>query len=278
MSLEQSELLRDELFVKSNDREDELEFLPYACVDKLLNTHPIMLNMSVSKHEVHKCMSFMLSHKFKSIDEQKSTKSEKDTKPKQTCNECKSTTAKIIVSQCDGTFLCNECGVVHGNIYGGTYDNSEIETCNKYTLEDREYIPKWMHVQNAFGDIWFELQLSYEVDHWNQFVNLGEDELKYVKTVASWMRRRASNESRIAAAFIFVYMESKIDWTAFDKTTFAYPKNLKYDKPKDVRTCDKCKASFNTLFGYRHHKCFMVKNRKQWSYSTNKATRIKMID
>lgn len=276
MSLHHSERFRDEVRTKSLEEDDNecMSFLPFASVEKLIDKHPIISIMGVTKEEVHKCMSHMLSYKL-SLKTKKGTVNEHSQQVK--ANHCTQCDKPMLIAYRDGHFTCSQCGIVSSkNVYGEHFVRTLTEEELNVGGEESE-IPKWAFAQNAYAHIWTEIQLSKDVDHWNAHMNLREDDLIYVKRVASWMKRRASNESRVAAAFLFFYLECSIDIESYNSSTFEYPE-VTYNVISSLGQCDNCEEHFYSNFSKRNHSCFVKeRSRVQWAYSKNKECRMKLI-
>ena len=122
--------------------------------------------------------------------------------------------------------------------------------------------------------VWKDIKISEMVDHWNMYVNISQDELAHVKEFSSWMKKRASNENRVAAGFIFQYMISKYELVTIDEN---FPTIL-YEQVQPISTCANCHEKFYNQYSISKHKCFNVgKKRKQWSLAKNQKTRMKII-
>ena len=134
---------------------------------------------------------------------------------------------------CAHTVVSVEKSIVFG---GQSYIDDEY-THNHATESE---FPEWMLLRDSLGDVWKDIKISELVDHWNVYIQLGEDELVRVKQFCSWMKRRASNENRVAAGFIFQYMLTKADLST---NVNSFP-TIVYEKQKPLSTCEKCNEIF----------------------------------
>jgi len=275
MSLFDSNGLRDRLFQdKSKVADSEVEFLPYYSIEHILNSHPLPDMMKVSKKEVHKCLTHMLS-KYKSRKTVKDTEKKNDIKEtnKKVCNNAKCKKPNLICAHRDGFYICNNCGSVQSKVYGENIHMAitEEELRQLENGGDQD-IPQWVRAENEYGEIWNKIVLSQHVEHWNIYVNMNKDDLEEVKEISSWMEKRASNECRVVSAFIFKFIKDKLTDITTDNLL-----NLKFEQPSAKKICEHCNQKLYSIFDIKRHICKKNVQRKQWSYVKNKNTRMKFI-
>ena len=270
MKLSDASKLRDALYSTKNDEKmDNSTFLPYSSISSLLKNYPLMHEMSVDRFEVHKCIVEMLKTYRLNNEKRKLATNQNTYESSCICVHCK---GKIVSCARDGDMVCTNCGIVEKSIvFGGQSYYDDDSTHNNATESE---IPEWMIIQNAFGDVWKDIKISEMVDHWNAYVNISEDELARVKEFSSWMKKRASNENRVVAGFIFQYMLSKHELLNIDEQ---FPTIL-YERVQPLSVCANCHEKLYNKHSISRHKCFDIgKKRKQWSLSKNRETRIKII-
>lgn len=272
MSLDATSHLRDALYKEDEEEVDELRFLPYTSVEPLLEKHPLMAYMKVSKTEVHKCLTHMLTHRLASHEARTTVKAHE---VRNTCVECK---APIMLDSRNGTWICSSCGIQQrGPVYGEQIFTA-LSQADLNRLDHGECdVPEWLLAQNAHGENWTRYQLESEVEHWNAYMHLPVDELAAVKQIAGWMKRRASNESRVAAAFLFRYMETRIDMETLNGTDF--PIVYWYHSDTGGEQCPHCKEILPSKYQTSRHVCvnnMRKKHRRQFSLVRNKACKVKL--
>tara|TARA_B100000945_G_scaffold42859_1_gene29095 strand:+ start:992 stop:1867 length:876 start_codon:yes stop_codon:yes gene_type:complete len=289
MSLNDIYRIRDQLNKNTIEQQTipakETEFIPYSSIKHILDSFPLVSKINTSKLEIHKCLTYML-HKKKILvqkeencDKSDIKQSESDDKKntRKECLHCKS--SKLLLSVSFGDIVCQDCGVVQRGVVFGESIHIPISEDELRQLEKgsdhNNCISDWVMAQNSYGNVWHELQLSKEIDHWNYYVNATLDELTEIKKVSSWMERRSSDESRIVAAFIFVLIiNPQIVYEELDGNNFP---EIHYNSTSTNYSCSKCNEIFNEIYIMRKHKCYNNKDkkRKQISCVKNKTTKIK---
>ena len=272
MSLLASNGLRDKLFKdKRHVSEPTIEFLPYYSIRHIIESHPLPELMKVSKKEVHKCLTYMFSKYTKEQTKEQTNKYEhlKNECINKTCKN----TSKTICAHRDGFYICTYCGCVQSQVYaeGLHLPISEEELKILENGGDND-IAQWALAENEYGDIWNKIVLNQHVEHWNIYAHLSKDELEEVKEISTWMEKRASNECRVASAFIFKFIK--------DHTQKINTENLlqlKYELPEVKKICAHCDEKMYSIFDIKRHACKKNIQRKQWSYVKNKKTRIKIV-
>jgi hypothetical protein len=286
MKLSDASKLRDALYLKKDDEKSDNSsiFLPYSRISSLLENFPLMHKMSVDRFEVHKCIAEMLkTYRLEAKDKQILASKEmlhmsesscmsiceKKGMRESICVHCK---GKLVLCGRDGDKVCTHCGIVDKSIVFGSQSYYDDDSTHNNATESE--IPEWMLIQNAFGDVWKDIKISEMVDHWNAYVNIREDELACVKKFSSWMKKRASNENRVVAGFIFQYMLSKHELLNIDNL---FP-TIHYEQVQPLSKCANCHEKLYNQYSLSKHKCFSVgKKRKQWSLAKNQKTRMKII-
>jgi len=279
MSLKQTSNLRDLLKIDDTvvNAKTTCEYLPIGQIEHLLSNHPIMKAIPCIETEVHKCLTYMLSEQKTQLKKHKKTQNAVNILPPK-CFHC-----KINASECktrDGDLICSSCGVSKSVSFEQTTQfmkSTEPRShCNSHTSSAN--VSKWLLTYNALGDIWNDIVLKRQIEHWNHYVNLPRDDLEDVVKIANWMEKRASNESRIAAAFLFKYMNTNYDLSRFsEKSTMEF----KYSDPACIDSCAKCGETFFKQKSRRIHYCYpdakREKSRAQWSLVKNKKRKLKMV-
>lgn len=262
-----------------SDEDEENEFMPYSSVSKLIENHPVCKAIKISNSDIHKCLAYVFS-KYKSTcnkveDERLDTKQNKISNSN-TCFVCKKYGC-IIADSRHGDYVCGECGVVQrGRICGEhvTYSNTDDQQVHEQTGQN---IPKWVFAQNAFGEMWWEITISQEVEHWNQCMHIKTDDLEYIKKIVHMMDNRASDIARIGAGFCMFYMINNYNITYLDFKNDI----VEYKTVEPLWTCSSCNENIFTLSAKLRHKCYSIEKRidkrKQWSLVKNKNTRVKVI-
>ena len=286
MSLFDSNNLRDKLFQeKIQHNETLIEFLPYYSVEHILNNHPLPQLMKLSKKEIHKCLTHMFS-KYKRAQTQKAQaqkaqsntnnekKIEHETNEDHICrNEKCKKKLKTICAYRDGCYVCEYCGCVQSQVYGeGLHLPMSEEELKILENGGDSEIPKWAFAENEYGEIWSQIVLNQHVEHWNVYVNMTKDNLEEVKVISRWMEKRASNECRVASAFIFKFIKDSIPEITTEKLL-----QLQFEQPKVKKTCEHCSEKFYSIFETKRHICKKKIERKQWSYVNNKKSKIRFI-
>lgn len=263
-----------------SETDEDNEFMPYSSVCKLIENHPVCKAINISNSDIHKCLAYIFS-KYKSTCNKVEVKcSEKKQKVMSsrihTCFVCKKNGC-IIVDSRSGDYICRECGVVQRGRKCGetiTYSNTEDEPVHEHTDQN---IPKWAFAQNAFGDIWWGICISQEVEHWNQFIHIKTDDLQFIKKIVRMMDNRASDLARIASAFCMFYMIQNYSVIDLDFKNDI----VEFKKVEPLWTCHSCNEHIFYLFAKSRHKCYAaskrLEKRKQWSLVRNKETRMKVI-
>lgn len=274
MNLQNAKSLRDRLLQGNTNVESKTttcEFMPYTCISSLLDTYELLKKMKVSKAEVHKCITHMITHRKKLVVPKPSA-------PVRIVFDCDKGVHKFALDYKQGFEVCTICGTIANKPVFG----EQIPMCvSEEDLKNLECgtecdIPQWMMAQNSIGTAWYEIQLNMEIDHWNKYVNLGADELSRVKEIATWMKDRASDLSRIAAAFLFRIIEQQVDFENLDGKSFPI---ISYQPVVALQKCNVCEEEMFSKSDIRRHICYKVKKtqRQQWSLVKNKATKISTI-
>ena len=279
MSLLDSNDLRDKLF-KENTRETEhvIEFLPYYSIEHILNDHPLPKLMKLSKKEIHKCLTHMFSkykrEQAKSAQSNNKKNNEDETNQDKICiNEKCKKKLKTICAHRDGCYVCEYCGCVQSQVYGeGLHLPISEEELKILENGGDSEISKWALAENEYGEIWSQIVLNQHVEHWNYYVNMTKDNLEEIKEISTWMEKRASNECRVASAFIFKFIKDSIPEITTEKLL-----QLKFEQPKVKKTCENCNENFYSIFDIKRHICKKNIERKQWSYVNNKKSKTKFI-
>tara|TARA_B110000008_G_scaffold261158_1_gene282329 strand:- start:15 stop:845 length:831 start_codon:yes stop_codon:yes gene_type:complete len=274
MSLKEACAIRDLLYkqqtTKSSD-DDIVEYMPLSCISQVLDDYPIVKMLNVSKTEVHKCLTHILHRKRELLSKPKLKNTSKFKCKNEQCNS-----NNILLNHRDGNYTCYDCGTIQNFIVYGENIKTSITESEMKQLESNTdtNLPNWVHAQDQLGDKWHEFQLSSLVEHWNAYIHAKKDDLTYIKEAATWMERRASDESRIAAAFIFVLvMEPQLDYSKLNGIYFPH---ISYKTPSAYKKCKLCKASiFENEILVKSHKCLKTHERKQWSFVKNKKTKLK---
>ena len=268
--------LRSIIYNKSEteDKKDNIDaFMPYSSVQHLIENHPVRVGMRVSTSDVHKSLAYIFGKLRNTKETTKTTKEiRKNTKEitrtspnvyenkiDNRCNHCNN---YISLDMRHGDYVCNSCGLIQpGNVYGekiplamnaDEYRNLNSKECD---------IPKWALAQNALGDIWWEISIALDIEHWNYLFGYSANDLDQVKSIVHKMDKRASDLSRIAAGYCMYYMMERyeISLINFTKDCIKYAEN---------------KKSLIT----KEYMCNHTKKRKQWSLVTNRPIKIKIIE
>lgn len=271
MNLQDIKSLRNKVHDTTKCSPEEMEFLPLSHISDLLNHHPLMKVMNVSKMEVHKCLMYMYTHKRRQASCQHKNK-ETLVEDQACCKHCSN--GKLISCPRDGDYICASCGVVQCKLYSEHTPFFKHDEIRHGDVDNN--VPQWMITHNAIGDVWGNLLLKRDIEHWNAYVHLPTDRLQLIKTQATWMEKRASNESRIAASFLFEYMQRKIDIKSIDRDNFPH---FKYEECQPYSKCMDCGEEIYSLCEKNKHTCYHKKKRerKQWSLVKNKKCKIQMM-
>ena len=263
----------------SNDQDDDCIFLPFSYVKDLINNFPLTKKTSVCVQDVHKCLAVMIKRVVE--DERMPKESIKRRKSEVTnvekhisrCELCENQ-GKFEVDVKQGYIICTSCGCTKRNqIHMESFEkHEEMNT----TVSSANTIPKWLMAANSITDKWSAIQIQYDVDHWNAYVNYSEDDLDHVKHIASLMTQRCSDTGRIVAAFIIKYIMKNYNIFKIYEGEFDIP--LNHESLRYISKCDACDEKFYTLHSKKRHRCWInaKKPREQWSLVTNKRDRVKI--
>lgn len=272
MSLDKTTSIRDNLLSNSEEKTEEFfDFLPFSRIKGLYDTHPLMKAMNLNHMEVHRCLTFIL-RKYRETKRENVSENHNNKTTIHKCIECKS--MKVVTDTKQGFRFCGNCGVcLPGIIYGESF----IEATQTQHSNTKNELPKWIIAKNTYSDTWSDVQISIDADHWNHYANFNSYDLDEIKHFASWVTKRASNEQRIASAFMFKYILKNHDieeLTSEENKEF----NITYKEPDYISSCQTCNEKFSTMFQKRHHKCTNKTKRPQISLVKNKKQRIQYIN
>lgn len=254
-------LLRDTLYPESAQDKSERCVFPFSCVSHLISQHPLMKCLTVTQHEVHRCLAELVNFKHNIVITKRcERKNATKTVDKCQVKECGGT---IVCSIHDGMRCCNECGIVQKGIVFGEHRGRSDDKTTRHDHTDFEDIPKWVVAHNAFGDTWTNIQMSKDIEHWNAYVQLDADALEYVKLLANNIDRRASKEAKIAAAFLFLHVEKSVDISVLNSTSNAAVPIVQYKCKTPIDSCAICNEKFYVEYDRKHHNCQRHKLKKR---------------
>jgi hypothetical protein len=257
--------------------DEETEFMPVSCVEDLIRSHPVSSIMRPMKlEEIHKCMCHIFTKYKKEVKTKKLRKETSNIKKQEhffVCRLCSGTICEF--NYRDGDIVCVSCGAVDRvRLTGESFQDDSYESNENFKADSD--MPQWLLAQSAYGHTSYqEAQISKEINHYNKFIHILPDELDLVKHLANLMDKRASDNSRISAAFIVFYLIKKYDITTI---TFDESVRLSFQKPQPISSCETCQENFFHMYQKRRHKCMNKRRRReQWSLVKNKKTKMKFI-
>lgn len=241
MSMKLAYAMRNELLGKPDRESVECASLPFERVVGLLDTHPLISVVSVSKLDVHRCMIYMLT----------SYKDSLSFGTRSTCFHCG---GSLLIQPREHEEVCHTCGVVQS---GNNFDRNHCVGSVSVGENDM--------VRDA-------------AQHWNAYVCLPVDKLQRVIRFASVEDthiRRTSFDVRIVSAFVLQFIDERVP-VREGKSMHDLPIFI-FTRPVKTHTCIRCGEAIFGLSAYRRHRCFEKKERQQWSCVQNKRSRLKVL-
>lgn len=255
---------------------DDCAFLPFSRLEALYGTFPLIRKMGVAPKETHKCVTFLLKRwqddRGGREDRGASSSSPSRSSPAVAACEKKGKEPKpppfacacgahVEVDHARADRVCVQCGAT---TYGATaHCAQDAHACSSSVRDDDD----------------LDSQLCVEVDHWNVCAFLGLDALQSVKRFASRITKRASNEQRIAAAFVFQYLLEHCDLNELTQECGSSMCDgdggeIRYEAVAPTSRCNVCGDSFFNRADERRHRCRVRLQRPQVSLVKNKAAKM----
>lgn len=143
-----------------------------------------------------------------------------------------------------GFYVCKECGVISGKV---CYNQSFAK---EQTFGGREIdVASWAINSTISQEEWKRHVLTVNMEQWNKYVCLGEDDLKYAMNLVFGIQEKRKIKAKCLAALLYVRNKQNIDkWLTEQRGTIELPY-----KPPTFDSCKMCKHVFSSLKDKRFH-------------------------
>lgn len=304
--LNKTKSLRNEVYDQTETKQDDSSYFPYTNIEPLLHNHPLMKVINVKKQDVHSCLSYLFDKTCckniidKTLQSTEGSRSRKqtdanseanskanpetnlerewtgnDTKPGNLCKMCQHEVYTICAR--DGNIVCSRCGLENRRLFEDNferYDASEDTVSREQGSSSSTEIPSWAFAKCTYSDTWKNLSVERDVENWNSYVHLKTDDLLVVKRFASSIKKRASDDVRVASAFLFFYIASKFDIDTLTRDNFPV---IDFAAPKVYSSCAQCGEKFYEPYAVSRHICTKHKKRAQISLVKNRPAKMKLL-
>lgn len=180
--------------------------LPLATVDEVLQSHDLLRYMRLEAETVHRAIMHL--HQSLCVDTGSDAPPPSLGPAAPNCPHCRK--GYLVLDSHEGWHVCGSCGTVadRGNVnVTREYDPPpDVSRCKKRARVGVPGVDNYIVRRNAAptshgherSNVWHELQ------HWNQFVRLNEDQLVAADArFRDWRGNGASREVRIASVLLF---------------------------------------------------------------------------
>ena len=220
--------------------------LPYSFVEPYLRTHALVRATKLNPVIIHNAMLVILAHRERNTLVPKVSTVERTT---YSCIACKS--IKMLISE--GHYVC-ECGVVQpGTITGMSYLDL-TENMPTKSSKPKTKLATWLVNSIQPSDVTMS-EVGKMVEHWNHWVNLGDDTIEAAKREALIVEN-TSIDVRCVAALLLQRILTLCDLDEIaEKCKNRLPLSPLVEVTHVTFDCKSCGENVSTKFEATHHQC-----------------------